>query len=960
MADAVCQTSWHAPGHSIPSPVSPPTQNPTHQSLVQLQHHAHPPQSSPSAPSDHGRAYTQPYPTKNISGHSIPQSHVPFQPPHPPPSDSRREPSFGNGQSVLRPPPPPSEHGHGYIQSPHEPSPPTHNTYPAPCQGCQDYSPYGAPASVAASKQRPKHQRVSQACDRCRLLKAKCDEQKPCKNCKEKNEQCNYKEPIVKHQDKVQTEVLEVVQAINSKLDSKFKALDDRFDVLEDAIGAIAAALGIGALPAIPKAIKVEQSGSKDAVSNVQASPNSGRGELADESRLEVAPPAITCKYIVKEAEEPIPLLDDDGPIPPGSPIPVGKPAIPENHTTGAGNLLKWSAIHNLVGSLLKDHGIKHPEAYPLKIEESRSFLHLYGRGEGNKRDGLKEVPNDFGLFTSNPNDVAPSPSSNNDWGHMDIMELAPYSPQNSALTSDTKATPRRTPGGLRLDAEHVRKLATSYKDNMQNMHPIILPRDLDDLITQFIRSVHSVKATAVDPPVAGFASPEAGKKRKREDADSSSEASKTQFQGRSALPSDIKTAVVLCILALGEICLHKDRIPDVVPINGEKQNPVSVQYGSRSSPVSRNGMPPSSVEGTPPSACFTSTGGKRASFQGSTGPVRNAEIPGLQYLASATDILHNQLGDTSIWHVYANILAGLYYGQLGRVMESYWHIHHACVKAQHLLRNAPQDIKDIHYYLIYWTCMQLECDIIAELNLQQSGISKYEGSMRPPNLPHMIECGINERVAYSYHGQIWLRKTLNQAHTELYGPKSEREKFSLKPLVETLLQNLTPGEDRWWPKHHPLEPETPADNILDARLRAKYWGAINIICRPVIKSILEREYIQTNQVDASLDRTDPLNEELDPDDSFVRDIAKRGINALLHSTKAFHGLKETRYIVTNIFGTAQAQWGNLITLAAVYKNKHLSQLFFDVVACQSSALEIGREILVGLKKSLFPDEGTQ
>ena len=61
--------------------------------------------------------------------------------------------------------------------------------------------------------------------------------------------------------------------------------------------------------------------------------------------------------------------------------------------------------------------------------------------------------------------------------------------------------------------------------------------------------------------------------------------------------------------------------------------------------------------------------------------------IPGLQYLANATDIMGNQMAGTSVWHVYASILAGLYYGQLSRVMDSYWYIHDACIKAQHLLR---------------------------------------------------------------------------------------------------------------------------------------------------------------------------------------------------------------------------------------------------------------------------------
>lgn len=173
---------------------------------------------------------------------------------------------------------------------------------------------------------------------------------------------------------------------------------------------------------------------------------------------------------------------------------------------------------------------------------------------------------------------------------------------------------------------------------------------------------------------------------------------------------------------------------------------------------------------------------------------------------------------------------------------------------------------------------------------------------MLHPNLEHMIECGIDKRVACSYYGQLWLRKILNEAHTILYGPKSEREHFSLKTLVEVLHGNLTQTEKALWPNPH--EPTIPADNILDARLRAKYWGAMNIICRPIIKSILSTGYMAKQE---GVDMTDPLNGFVDPYDESVLEIAQSGINALVHSTQAFHNLAERRYIVTNIFGTAQA-----------------------------------------------------
>ncbi len=39
---------------------------------------------------------------------------------------------------------------------------------------------------------------MMQACDMCRQLKAKCDELKPCKSCKEKKVECKYREAIPK------------------------------------------------------------------------------------------------------------------------------------------------------------------------------------------------------------------------------------------------------------------------------------------------------------------------------------------------------------------------------------------------------------------------------------------------------------------------------------------------------------------------------------------------------------------------------------------------------------------------------------------------------------------------------------------------------------------------------------------------------------------------------------------
>jgi len=61
--------------------------------------------------------------------------------------------------------------------------------------------------------------------------------------------------------------------------------------------------------------------------------------------------------------------------------------------------------------------------------------------------------------------------------------------------------------------------------------------------------------------------------------------------------------------------------------------------------------------------------------------------IPGLDYFAYATDILGGHMGGTTLRHIQAWILAGLYHGQLGRVMESYAYIKEAGLALQIKMR---------------------------------------------------------------------------------------------------------------------------------------------------------------------------------------------------------------------------------------------------------------------------------
>jgi hypothetical protein len=61
--------------------------------------------------------------------------------------------------------------------------------------------------------------------------------------------------------------------------------------------------------------------------------------------------------------------------------------------------------------------------------------------------------------------------------------------------------------------------------------------------------------------------------------------------------------------------------------------------------------------------------------------------IPGLEYFALASDIMGSHLGGYNLKHVYVFLFAGLYHGQLGRVIESWSYINIACLKMHTILR---------------------------------------------------------------------------------------------------------------------------------------------------------------------------------------------------------------------------------------------------------------------------------
>ncbi len=351
----------------------------------------------------------------------------------------------------------------------------------------------------------------------------------------------------------------------------------------------------------------------------------------------------------------------------------------------------------------------------------------------------------------------------------------------------------------------------------------------------------------------------------------------------------------------------------------------------------------------------------RRPSIEGyESSRARNLDVvPGLAYYAKACEIMGDQADGNDLVHAQMFLLAGLYKGQLARVKESmswfnmagralrmlldryklfsdkYWEVHGDDVRHKHL--QAQQRITEKRHNLIVlasWTCLQLESDILAEMRLPSSGIGTLEDMLLMP-------MEMNDRDEDNYEGlvtsqdlydrnnlliyyvsQTFLRKRLNKMHKEIYSgdslDKTPQEVVEMlsghQDTLEHWRAQLPPGL-RW------DDVDPPATNILDARLRAKYWGAKYVANRPFLDYALhimglaaEDHPIEQIAKDSNGRSREKAEIHLfkaikSMGETQIWEASRRCIDAAMQSTIAFDGIEgpNNRLIVTNIHGTAHA-----------------------------------------------------
>ena len=453
--------------------------------------------------------------------------------------------------------------------------------------------------------------------------------------------------------------------------------------------------------------------------SSVPITNNTSRQSFSSDQPLQHAPPLPDLyssapghefeeKKIAERTQDPETEEEEEG-----NPVNVeNKPSIPLNHTTGAARLLLVAPIKELAKEVITS---RRGEKYPMIEEDRRGIIRLYGRGEGTDRPpGYdKESLVDYGA-EGTPSDSGPDTPSppGEEWGQLggltppgDDSNIRLHIPRGKTIGSE---------GMPDMSRPTVLRLVEVYKRNINILHPIMIPSLLEDLVHSFLKSIPdhharsrhiaNIASRTTERTVAGFVSshPESpGNKRKRSPASAATDSTtELQFiyEFKPGHPfRSISTALVLLVMALGAICEHQGKLSEVASDRSTDDQ--------HDSPVTRNGYPRSPMQNSPilstpitlpssPDASSMQSRSRRGSLDGGPQMPRYREkprnidvIPGLSYFAMATDIIGNQLGGNTLQHAHANILAALYHGQLGRILESHSYIYNACRSLETILK---------------------------------------------------------------------------------------------------------------------------------------------------------------------------------------------------------------------------------------------------------------------------------
>ncbi|GKZ74814.1 hypothetical protein AnigIFM50267_001567 [Aspergillus niger] len=539
--------------------------------------------------------------------------------------------------------------------------------------------------------------------------------------------------------------------------------------------------------------------------------------------------------------------------------------------------------------------------------------------------------------------------------------------------------------GLFSTDAKTVRRYYQSYMNHMHKLHPFLSPTEMSAKIESFIRKYCPFGASIPGKTLNshGTNNLPRGVKRKSSWKEIYGAGPVRDYLpgvesrgfSRQHVEKSLENAIILSILALGSICEVQVAIPGL-----NTDTPADPQKERIFEPSTRSTL---TLEETElvfqlrkdfSSQAYNYYSSAAVKDQNNTPDrsmsrdchhLKSADVmPGLAYYIYAAQILGSFQGANRLHYVQAALLAGLYVGQLALPFQSHGWIYQAARACQVLVRSKRYEqisdgpLKDM-YDFAYWTCLQLESDILADLNLPASGISHSEGRIGLPKGRALCLSqdvfSSNSMGMFIYSARIYLTKVLNRLDSHLYTFEAGKQEQLSAYKIGILSMNL-----EQWRKDLPesmtwKDTDPPSPDINVAQMRAKYYSARYLIHRPLLYYALHHSSLgpcgrsipvpsltgyttsgegslpspsvahgrgvndmsqlpsDVNAPDGTVTSPDPHLAEgpwtrlqycdLSPE---VRRACKLCVESAILSTQAFDAI-EGRPVVTNIFGLAHA-----------------------------------------------------
>ncbi|KAJ5715201.1 uncharacterized protein N7483_012382 [Penicillium malachiteum] len=430
--------------------------------------------------------------------------------------------------------------------------------------------------------------------------------------------------------------------------------------------------------------------------------------------------------------------------------------------------------------------------------------------------------------------------------------------------------------GLLNLDEETVRRYFKTYLCRIHNLHPFLDEHEVSVQLDSFIQSYCRQPFRL--------------------------ELSHTFYQENQ--PSHVcrttEHARILLVLALGAICGTE----------------------SRSTSLDARGKSDYRQQYIPTISELTSTSSTQPPKSKANNRAKYKNFPGLHLYAYAAEILGSCQGGPALDRIQACLLAGLYTGQLAHSFQSYGWISEASRGCQILMRwpqyerledNRTRDL----YSFALWTALQLESDLLAEFDLPASGISRSDSRIPPPTGSFTIQLSSdanapNTKMMSIHYAQIHLYKLLHYIYTDLYEVEKSPRQFRDKTRQLIRLSGILSESLEAWRKCLPdsirWEDQGPHSNEINAAsMRNKYYRARCLVYRPLLYHTLHLSQVNLG-VPPELHRA-----------------CKLYVDSAILGIQVFDGV-EHRLILTDMFSTSHAQFGNALSLSAIYTS-FLSEL---------------------------------